>query len=243
MAKLYHTILTDTGKTLVAQAIREGGKVDIAGYAVGDGDGGYYVPDAVQSALKREVYRGDISRLTAGGDTISAEMALPASVTGFTLREVGLLTADGNLVAVGNLPDIPRDEQTDGAIGDILLTMVIRVANTDVFDLVVDPNSIVITRPMLDAAVQDIHSVYDADGDGIIDRAAYAADAVDQTARTSAAAAQNAAKAAMPITGGTFAGNVAAYSTNRQAMGLRNNLVQTAAGAAVSTNYLLFRRK
>ena len=69
--------------------------------------------------------------------------------------------------------------------------------------------------------------------------------AVDQTARNAAAGAQaaantaqTAANARMPIAGGTFTGNVAAYGTNRTNNCLRNIYVN-----GVSTNYILMVRK
>lgn len=69
--------------------------------------------------------------------------------------------------------------------------------------------------------------------------------AVDQTARDAAAVAQTAANTAqtaanarMPIAGGTFTGNVAAYGTNRTNNCLRNIYVN-----GVSTNYILMVRK
>ena len=55
--------------------------------------------------------------------------------------------------------------------------------------------------------------------------------------------AQATADVAMPLSGGTFTGNVIAYSTNRVSNSLRNSTVQNSAGRGQSTNYILFRRK
>lgn len=80
--------------------------------------------------------------------------------------------------------------------------------------------------------------------------AAAAAQSTADTAVTDAGAAQTAAVSAnanantrMPVAGGTFTGNVAAYATNRNADCLRNAYVVNASGTGVSTNRLTFYRK
>ncbi len=52
------------------------------------------------------------------------------------------------------------------------------------------------------------------------------------------------ASAAMPKSGGTFTGNVAAINSNRKGILLRNNYVLNVNGnAGITTNYILFQRK
>ena len=64
-------------------------------------------------------------------------------------------------------------------------------------------------------------------------------------AQTTADNAQTTANNAMPKSGGTFTGNVVAYSTNRTASGLRNIEVRTtsATGTLQSTNKIIMVRK
>lgn len=47
----------------------------------------------------------------------------------------------------------------------------------------------------------------------------------------------------MPIAGGTFTGNAAAYNTNRSGGCLRNIYTRTSAGADVSSNSIVMHRK
>ncbi|HDI5990678.1 TPA: phage tail protein, partial [Escherichia coli] len=68
-------------------------------------------PEAGQTALVREVYRGTISRLTVSPDQENqfiAYLVLPEGVGGFTVREAGLLTTDGELYAVGSCAAIEK---------------------------------------------------------------------------------------------------------------------------------------
>ena len=154
MAKLYYSTLTDLGMELVTTAISTADKIGIEQFAVGDGGGAYYAPTGAETTLKREKYRGNVQRVSISGSRIIMDAIIPTTSTGYTVREIGIFTAAGQMVAIGNLPDIPKDAITDGAIGELLLTMELQVANTDVFELVVNPNTLLVTRPELEQALQ-----------------------------------------------------------------------------------------
>lgn len=98
-----------------------------------------------------------------------------------------------------------------------------------------------------------LQAVYDADGDGIVDKAKSADEAeklggCDAEYFASAEAVQTAqqtAEAAMPKSGGTFTGDAVAYSTNRTTSSLRNIEVRTssATGTLQSTDKIIMVRK
>lgn len=158
MAKIYYSMLTDLGLELVTQAITTAAKIGIEQFAVGDGAGAYYAPTGAETALRREKFRGNVQRLEVTGSRILIEAVIPTTSTGYTVREIGVFTAAGEMVAIGNLPDIPKDAVTDGAIGELLVSMELQVANTDVFELVVDPNTLLVTKPQMDAAIEQARS-------------------------------------------------------------------------------------
>nr|WP_276598411.1 phage tail protein [Escherichia coli] len=105
------SILTNRGKALEAASAAGGAPVVLDGFVVGDGNGNAVTPEAGQTALVREVYRGTISRLTVSPDQENqfiAYLVLPEGVGGFTVREAGLLTSDGELYAVGSCAAIEK---------------------------------------------------------------------------------------------------------------------------------------
>nr|WP_205883983.1 phage tail protein [Escherichia coli] len=107
------SILTNRGKALEAASASGGVPVVLDGFVVGDGNGHAVTPEAGQTALVREVYRGTISRLAVSPDQENqfiAYLALPEGVGGFTVREAGLLTSDGELYAVGSCAAIEKPE-------------------------------------------------------------------------------------------------------------------------------------
>ncbi|HGT5715817.1 TPA: phage tail protein [Escherichia coli] len=111
MTTKHCSILTNRGKALEAASAAGGAPVVLDGFVVGDGKGNAVTPEAGQTALVREVYRGIISRLAVSPDQENqfiAYLALPEGVGGFTVREAGLLTSDGELYAVGSCAAIEK---------------------------------------------------------------------------------------------------------------------------------------
>ncbi|HHI2871608.1 TPA: phage tail protein [Escherichia coli] len=111
MTTKHCSILTNRGKALEAASAAGGAPVVLGGFVVGDGNGNAVTPEAGQTALVREVYRGTISRLTVSPDQENqfiAYLVLPEGVGGFTVREAGLLTTDGELYAVGSCAAIEK---------------------------------------------------------------------------------------------------------------------------------------
>ncbi len=113
MTTKHCSILTNRGKALEAASAAGGAPVVLDGFVVGDGNGNAVTPEAGQTALVREVYRGTISRLAVSPyqeNQFIAYLVLPEGVGGFTVREAGLLTTDGELYAVGSCAAIEKPE-------------------------------------------------------------------------------------------------------------------------------------
>ncbi|EPD0988473.1 phage tail protein [Escherichia coli] len=111
MTTKHCSILTNRGKALEAASAAGGAPVVLDRFVVGDGNGNAVTPEAGQTALVREVYRGTISRLAVSPDQENqfiAYLVLPEGVGGFTVREAGLLTSDGELYAVGSCAAIEK---------------------------------------------------------------------------------------------------------------------------------------
>ncbi len=144
----FKTIYTTSGITSLAEAIATGTPVILTHMAVGDGNGNPVTPSESQTELVREMYRASVNRVYQNPDDpirFTAELIVPASVGGFTMREVGIFDADGNLFAVGNLPDTYKPTDSEGAFSDAVVRLEFIAANGAV-TLVVDPNVAVATH-------------------------------------------------------------------------------------------------
>ena len=107
----YGSVLTVIGAAQIANSQITGVAPVWTAMGVGDGGGHVVTPSAERTALVREVYRGQINTLYRAGDDetqIVAELVIQPQTGGWTLREVGIYDADGNLVVYGSLPEMVK---------------------------------------------------------------------------------------------------------------------------------------
>lgn len=151
--KKYFAIITDVGQSKIAEAVAGGQKLNITTFLVGDGNGEYYVPTSDMTAIKNEVWRGTISKADVVQDAqkiLRITTVIPAEVSGFIVREIALLDETGELVAIGNTPDLPKVRLEDGASTELKLTMRLAVKNTEALSFTIDPHTVIMTKDMLD---------------------------------------------------------------------------------------------
>lgn len=153
MAQQFYTILTTIGKASIANATALGGKVDFKYMALGDNNGPQNGPNEEQTQLVNEVYRGQINHVKLDDDNtswVTISMVVPASVGGFTVREVGVFDTDNNLLAVGKYPVTYKPKLEEGSSKDLTINMVLEVSNASVVNLKIDPSVILATRKELE---------------------------------------------------------------------------------------------
>lgn len=139
----FKTIHTSAGLTRLAAAEASGTPINITAMAVGDGNGNATTPSASQTALVREVYRHAPNRVYQDANDaklFTAELVVPASVSGFTMREVAVFDADGAMIVVGNLPDTYKPNVADGSFTDAIVRVQFYVSNASVVTIILDPS-------------------------------------------------------------------------------------------------------
>lgn len=137
----YRTLVTDIGKAKIALATLTGEKVNIVEAAVGDGGGAYYSPTAAQTALVREVWRGEIANKRINPESsnmMDIKVLLPSDVGGWTIREVGLFDDDGDMICITNTPDTEKALITTGATAS--LDIIMHILFTDIESVTVKVN-------------------------------------------------------------------------------------------------------
>lgn len=145
----YFAVVTDLGTKEMLQAVNEEKKVNIVHFAVGDGGGQYYVPDAAMTELKNEVWRGEIGSCRISGESenvMIVETVIPSKEGGFTIREMAVFDEKGTMIAICNTPDTAKVRVTDGVVHELLLKMEILLNNKDSVQLVADPNVVTATK-------------------------------------------------------------------------------------------------
>lgn len=149
-ATTYFSLVTDIGRNKMLAAAQTGTKVNITHFAVGSGqNNAYYEPTTDQTALKNEVWRGNITACYISPDSenlLEIESVCPSNVGGFTIREMGVFDSDGDMIAVCNTPDTQKVLIADGVVHELALSIEIALTNTDTVELVVDPTVVVATK-------------------------------------------------------------------------------------------------
>jgi len=155
----YYTLLTPTGLAKVTNAQLTNSKLEITQVAVGDASGIGYQPTGNENTLKNEKWRGGVASIEIDSQNpnwIVVEAILPSSIGGFTLREVALYDALGDIIAIGNYPDTYKPIASDGSTMDLALRTIIEVSNASSVTLKIDPNVIVASRKYVDDKVASV---------------------------------------------------------------------------------------
>jgi phage-related tail fiber protein len=156
MTAKFFAILTNQGAAKLANATALGTRVDLTHIAVGDGGGVLPTPDPAQTALKGEKRRAAINLLTIdpGNDNqIIAEQIIPENEGGWWIREIGLFSADGTLIAVANCPETYKPQLQEGSGRTQTIRMVLIVSSTEAVTLKIDPAVVLATRQYVDEQI------------------------------------------------------------------------------------------
>ncbi|MDD9340852.1 MAG: phage tail protein, partial [Providencia heimbachae] len=166
----FFTILTNYGKTALAQALAAQQPLKIPHMAVGDGDGEYYEPVEEQTNLRNERWRGDLNDLRTDEEIqgqVIAEAIIPHDIEGgdWTAREIGLFDAKGGLVAVGKYPETYIPSALSGAKSQVYINIIIKVDNAAAVELIVNHDTVLASKLHVYKAINDVKADF-ASSDG-----------------------------------------------------------------------------
>ncbi|WP_052140522.1 phage tail protein [Janthinobacterium lividum] len=145
----YFAILTAIGEAKDADAKAGGVPLKLTHMVVGDGAGATPSPELAQTQLVREVYRAPLNQLSLdpiNTSQVIAECVIPEKSGGWWIREVGLLDADGDLVAVANCPPSYKPQMPEGSARTQVIRMVLIVSSAETVQLSIDPGIVMATR-------------------------------------------------------------------------------------------------
>ncbi len=142
----YITLITNAGLAKITAALGGGTQITMGQIAVGDGNGNTTVPSQTQTALVNEVYRASANQIAINSEgKLVAELIIPQSVGGFTVREIALFDSDGALFAVGSTPAIQKPTVAENAAAELVVRLIVAISNAAVVQLTA-ASSIVATR-------------------------------------------------------------------------------------------------
>lgn len=149
----YFALITTVGAAKLAAAQASENPLRFVDFAVGDGDGAGYTPDAAMTELVNERARVAVNQVVVWSDaenTISIEGTIPAATGGFTVREIGIFDPDGDLIVIASTPPTYKAEIADGVTADLYLKVLIEYAVVEAVELTVDGAVVMATREYVD---------------------------------------------------------------------------------------------
>lgn len=153
MSAIYSAILTNAGQAKLANALALGVPLKITHMAVGDGNGQPVTPNAAKTALVRERRRAPINTLfqdPTNQSQLVAEQIIPENVGDWWIREAGIFSEDGTLIAIANTPDTYKPLLSSGAGRTQVIRIVLIVSDTSAVELKIDPAVVLATRKYVD---------------------------------------------------------------------------------------------
>lgn len=143
--------LTAAGAVEIEDAYQTGEVVDITAVLIGDG-GGVTLPTDPDDLAAVTALFGQFGRETFDSDSsyegfISGQIVINCQdYPGKMLREAGLVSAKGTLIAYGAYPVTYLPAQSDSIIKEIILTLVLTLTHSSSVQLVIDPALATITQ-------------------------------------------------------------------------------------------------
>lgn len=149
--------LTDIGRAKDTNSLLPGNApLDFFELAVGDGEA---APDYSANALQNEVWRGAVTGITPHPDQdglLIITGVIPSDVGGFTIRELGFLDQDGDLIALVKTAEVERLDPAIGQLQEQHISCLTQVVNAAEVQLLIDPSIIYATKADLDALRKDL---------------------------------------------------------------------------------------
>ncbi|EFC4813555.1 phage tail protein [Escherichia coli] len=148
-------ILTTSGAAEIEAAYQNGQTVTVRHVLLGDG-GGRALPStpdemAAMTSLYGEFGQEPFSDGAVEEGFISGDIVIDCkSYPGKTLRELGMISDRGTLIAYGRYPDTFLPDQTDSVIKEVILTLVLGLTHAQNVVLEVDPDRAIIIQEIGD---------------------------------------------------------------------------------------------
>lgn len=161
MSESFYTILTNAGLAAIANATVNQKQVNFAKIGVGDGNGAYYTPTQEATALRKQVWVGNVSSVTTDPDNanwVVVETVIPGNVGGFEIRELGIFDENNVLLAIGKLPLTYKPNFAEGSSKDLYIKAIFEVTNASAVTLKVDPSVIYASKKYVDDKVATVVS-------------------------------------------------------------------------------------
>lgn len=132
--------ITAIGQTKLAAATA-GNPLNITTFQVGDGNGATVTPDGTETALALTKHTGGVGSLTQETNQATIECVVPSATGGYTIRELGIFDADGDLIIYTDVPETVKPATGENAGKAITFNITVAFSSTDNVTVTIDGNT------------------------------------------------------------------------------------------------------
>lgn len=153
----YKSIVTTVGASRIADCILRGESLNIRYAVAGDGGGTAYEPNVEQTTLVNEIWRGDIASSSTNPNdpnVLDVKFIISETVSSFVVREIGLISESGELVAIANVPEAEKALPENGASNKLTYVMHLVVADSSVISVTINAAVDSVSPEELEAAIK-----------------------------------------------------------------------------------------
>lgn len=158
MTDEFYSLVTDIGAIKQTESIRDSIPFDVAQIALGDSNGEYYEPETSQTALKHEVWRGNIEKCEWEDNKFYCITNVPVKVGGFTVREAGIFDSNNNLLVITKFPLTTKQAPSTGTVKQLTIRIEIELSNRELSNLIINPYISTITKDEFRNKINEINS-------------------------------------------------------------------------------------
>lgn len=144
----YQLLPTTLGQQKISDAGSSGGQsIRITEFAVGQGVNVDFSKRLDQQVLVSKRYQGKVESVVATAVVGQYEITciVPQNQGGWAIREIGLIDSTGDLIWVGQVPEVQKPEASSTAAVDYRVKVLISIGNPNV-NLVIDANVVTATQ-------------------------------------------------------------------------------------------------
>lgn len=158
MSSEFYSLITDYCLIKQLNCLQNNVPFEVYQIALGDGNGNYYEPANNQTRLLNEVWRGLIEKCEWQNNKFYCITTVPAEVGGFTVREAGVFDKENNLLVISKFPETFKQTPDSGTIKQLTIRIELHLSNTELANLVINPNLDIVTKDELTSITDNFNS-------------------------------------------------------------------------------------
>lgn len=137
----YKKVITNIGEQIISRKGLDNEELNISYIAIGDANGSMYEPSKTQTELVNQLDLLPITEYIDNAPQHRFIADIPQDIDYYTIREIGLIDVDGNLIQVAQI-EMPTKYNDGSLLQELQIGMLLEITQADNIVIVVDSTEI-----------------------------------------------------------------------------------------------------